>query len=115
MEPSIVGRVPALPWSAGDGDGLCGVDHLVEHLGGKDDLPLLAWSGARTQLWPDQVLVAAHGGFRMVAPPIPGHMLPADAAPFGQELDVAVARGLRVRISGAQYRVGPGRDDHLGW
>ncbi len=74
---------------------------------------MLTGPGSGAQLGPDQVLVAAHDGFCVVAPAVLGRALPPDAAPFGQELDVTVARALLIRISCAQHGVGPGWDDHL--
>ena len=67
---------------------------------------------AGSERGPDQVLVAAHGGFGLVALAMPSRALPGDAAAVGHDLDVAVARGLLVRIGGARHGVGPGRDDH---
>ena len=106
--------VPDPHGSAADGNGLVFADHAVEPLDGERDLTVLTGPAASAQLGPDPVFVAAHRRFRVVALPVSDGTLPADAAPFGHELDVAVAWGLLVRISCAQHGVDPGWDDHLG-
>ena len=130
MEASADSTVPDPRGSAADGNGLGFADHAVEHLDSEGDLAVLGRSAAGTELGPDQVLVAAHRRFGMVAYPVPGGALPADAAAVGHvwrtpakprrglrgfdELDVTVARGLLIRISCVQHGIGPGWDDHLG-
>ena len=42
-------------------------------------------------------------------------ILPANAAPLGQELDVPVARAVDLRIARAYHRRGAGRDDDVWW
>ena len=114
MEASADSTVPAPHGSATDGNGLRFADHAVECLNGKGDFAKLSGPAASAQLGPDQVLVAAHCRFSVIAFSIPCGPLPADAAPLSHELDVAVAQGLLVRISCAQHGVGPGWNDHLG-
>ena len=65
------------------------------------------------QLEFDQVPLAAHDGFCVVAPSILGRALPSDVAQFGVELDVTVARALLIRISSTQNGVGPWWNDRL--
>jgi len=115
MDLSVGSSVSVPHCLASDGDRLCDVNHTVEHLDGEGGLALLSGSGAGAQLGPDQVLVSAHHRFCVVAPAVTGRTLPADAAAFGHELDVAVARALLVWIVRAQHGVSPGRDDYLGW
>ncbi len=102
MDPSTSSRVPDPHGSASDGDRLGGADHAVEHLDSEGDLAVLSGPAAGTELGPDQVLVAAHGGFGLIALAVLGRPLPADAVPFGQELDMMVARALPIRITCAQ-------------
>ena len=105
MDPSTSSRVPDPHGSAADADGFGFADHAVELLDSEGDLAVLSGPAAGTQLGSDQVLVAPHGGFGLIAQAIPGRPLPADAAPFGHELDVTVARRLPIRVSGAQHGI----------
>ena len=58
--------------SAADGGGRGSADHGVEHGDGEGDLARLSGSCVRAQLGADQVLVAAYGGFGVVAPSVAG-------------------------------------------
>ena len=60
MDPSSESGVP----HPGDArrNRLGGADYAVEHLDGERDLAALTGPNARTELGPDEVLVAAHGG-----------------------------------------------------
>ena len=71
---------------------------------------MLTKPAAGAELGPDQVLVAAYCRFRVIALPVLGGALPADAAALGHEPDVAVARALPIRVRRARS----GWDDHLG-
>ena len=98
MDPSTSNRVPDPHGSAADRDGLGVTDHAVEHLDSEGDLAVLSGPAAGTQLGPDQVLVAARGGFSLIAQAVLGRPLPPDAALFDQKLDVTVARAwFRIR------------------
>ena len=70
-------RIPARCNSARDADGLCVADHAVEHLDSQGDLATLTGATAGSELGPDQVLIAAHGGSGVVALAIPSRALPA--------------------------------------
>ena len=108
--------VPDRHGSAADRNGLGFSDHVVEHLNSERGLAVLTRSVAGVKLGTDQALVSTHCRFRVIALPVSGRALPANAAPFGHELDVMIAQGLLIRISCAQHGVGPGWDemDHLG-
>jgi hypothetical protein len=66
---------------------------LVKCRDGDSDLALLSRQVSGAELGADQVFVSNHGGLGVVAATIPGRVLPANPAPVGHELDVAVARG----------------------
>ena len=108
--------VPDRHGSAANRNGLGFSDHAVEHLNSERSLAVLTRPVAGVELGTDQALVSIHCRFRVIALPLSGRALPTNAAPFGHELDVMIARGLLIRISCAQHGVGPGWDemDHLG-
>jgi len=108
MEARANSTAPNPHGSATNGERFGSADPAVEHLDSKGDLALLTGPGSGVQLEFDQVPIAAHDGFCVVAPSILGRALPSDVAQFGVELDVTVARALLIRISCTQNGVGSG-------
>lgn len=113
MEASATSTAPNPRGSVTNGERFGSADPAVEHLDSKGDLALLTGPGSGVQLGFDQVPKATHDGFCVVAPSILGRALPSDVAPFGQELDVTVARALLIQISSTEHGVGPGWNDRL--
>ena len=98
---------------AADRERLRFADQAVQHLDSEGGVAQLSGSQACAQLEDDQVLVSAHRRFGMVAPSVAYRLLPANAAALCQKCDVTVTRARLVRISRAQYCVGPRWDNHL--
>ena len=74
---------------------------------------MLARQGAGAKLRADQVLVSADGSLDEVAPAVASGLLPSSSALLGDQLDVAVPRGLGSRVTGALYRRSARWDDHV--
>ena len=93
--------------------GFGGPDHAVERCDGEGGLALLAGQGEGAKLRADQALVSADGSLDEVAPAVASGLLPSRSALLGDQLDVAVPRGLGSRVIGALHRRGARRDDHV--
>jgi hypothetical protein len=90
--PSTGSRVPDPDGSVADGNWLGGADRAVERLNSEGDLALLTGPGLGAQLEADQVFIPKHGRFCLIALPVSGGTLPADAAALDHEPDETVAR-----------------------
>jgi len=82
---------------------------------GDGGLAPLHWQASAAQPGADQVHAPRHGRPGVVAPAMPGHLLPAHALSPGHKLDAAVARALAAAavLVLAPHRRRPGCHDDL--